>query len=721
MSRQRNVGRLTDAQLQAANGCLFCAFIVETCRRLSSVHKGLNDDDFFSWEIHIEGPQDIPRLRMKGRHTPFDLLLDFYIHEGRLNPTMSFDSCMLTQYDTDEVLPEGSPFSILPRERDVNPDPLSAEVLSKIKAWIESCIRTHSDCAPLLISSAILPTRVLDIGSSSDAPVIHLKISEQHERGTYIALSHCWGTNTSSPILKTTRENLRIHMDKIEWSYLSKTFQDAITIARAVGVQFLWIDSLCILQGDKLDWEIEASLMERVYSQAYLVIAATAASSGSIGCCFDRQSSHRLAIVDSNNLTHSVCVRDSIVGDHFKRQDGSIDSAPLLSRAWCFQERLLSTRVLHYCRREVIAECKRGVWCECSGEWGTNHVRTPKEDYHSILHDIEDSDKLATAWRTIVQDYMLSELTYNSDRLVAISSIAKQFSSDKQLKLGRYLAGHWEKNDMIRSLLWSSTMGRKNLSDYKTSAATSLLSWLRRLPNLYLTALLGMYNIVRSPLDYWSTRKKPDTDAFVRAGESGHYISETLWAPSWSWASSAYPIHFSSANWIELDGPEGRKGTTLARILNFKCQPENIHAPFGSVSQGEIVLSGPFSIAPCYKTSKVEVTSEGFKAPIWIGNRRVKFKLDKMAFNTVVDDRTQDRVYCIWVFSADLSAPDENTHYMFDVKPLKQDLHYVYALVLKKVAGNARYCRIGMLEHHCSTLQYEALVQNHPATTITIV
>lgn len=70
----------------------------------------------------------------------------------------------------------------------------------------------------------------------------------------------------------------------ITWASLSKTSQDAINLTRKLGVQSIWIDSLCIVQDDKYDWETESATMAAVYRDAYLTIAVSLAADGSGGC-----------------------------------------------------------------------------------------------------------------------------------------------------------------------------------------------------------------------------------------------------------------------------------------------------------------------------------------------------------------------------------------------------------------------------------------------------
>jgi hypothetical protein len=113
--------------------------------------------------------------------------------------------------------------------------------LATIKGWIARCIVDH--CTPNSLCDTPerpgLPTRVVDVGSG----VVKV-VETKGARANYICLSHCWGLEQ---IITTTRSTLEERMKAVEWTSLSKTFQDAIALTRALGFRYIWIDSLCIV------------------------------------------------------------------------------------------------------------------------------------------------------------------------------------------------------------------------------------------------------------------------------------------------------------------------------------------------------------------------------------------------------------------------------------------------------------------------------------------
>jgi len=270
----------------------------------------------------------------------------------------------------------------------------------------------------------------------------------------YVALSHAWGKKEerrkAMPLL--LNENISARMLSIPWDELTQTFQDAIVITRDIGVPYVWIDSLCIVQDDRKDWAREAARMASVYKFAYLVIAATSSKNGDDGFLRPRSPSYDLAgpgngsfHVQRRIYHHTIIVWQA--GD---------DSMPLLDRAWCFQERLLARRVLHYTKEEIMWECQNNLWCECQNITLDNSLPTELESckraYAAAVASTR-SDIRTNSWNKFVRTYSELALTFETDRLPGISGIAREIAVPT---LGTYLAGIWE-YQLPQALLWRST------------------------------------------------------------------------------------------------------------------------------------------------------------------------------------------------------------------------------------------------------------------------
>src|SRR5579871_836181 len=121
-----------------------------------------------------------------------------------------------------------------------------------MKAWIADCVENHPRCRNE--PQSFVPTRLLDVKAfenSDDIRLVTLGLSLPPTR--FVALSHCWGPSVKLPITTTT-STLGKRMERIKFSHLSQTFQDAVTLTKQLGQRYLWIDSLCIIQDNKEDW-----------------------------------------------------------------------------------------------------------------------------------------------------------------------------------------------------------------------------------------------------------------------------------------------------------------------------------------------------------------------------------------------------------------------------------------------------------------------------------
>jgi hypothetical protein len=154
----------------------------------------------------------------------------------------------------------------------ISPQALSDTSVALARSWLDACILSmgrHEHCR--LSEVPCLPTQVIRVGVLDSDTKLH--IAKNEERAHYCALSHCWGG--SSP-LTTTKSNLIPHMAGLP-TPLPRTFGHSVAVARALGIEYLWIDSLCIVQDSDEDWASETSKMAGVYENAYVTISSNAA------------------------------------------------------------------------------------------------------------------------------------------------------------------------------------------------------------------------------------------------------------------------------------------------------------------------------------------------------------------------------------------------------------------------------------------------------------
>lgn len=108
----------------------------------------------------------------------------------------------------------------------------------------------------------------------------------------YTALTYCWGT---SPFFRTTKSNLADLTSNFPWNNLAKNFQDAIIVTRWLGIRYLWIDALCIVQDDKGDWDRQSAKWGDIYANSYLTISATRSVAAGTGFLHHRAGSCKVS------------------------------------------------------------------------------------------------------------------------------------------------------------------------------------------------------------------------------------------------------------------------------------------------------------------------------------------------------------------------------------------------------------------------------------------
>lgn len=342
-----------------------------------------------------------------------------------------------------------------------------------ISRWLKECYTDpqHSQCRTRHARPKTeLPRRVIDVGPADNSRPPFLRLTENLQ-GYYTALSHCWGQFQPFTTRKRTLEaNLR-YLSLLE---LPKTFRDAIYITRDLGIRYLWIDSLCIVQDDTDDWERESANMIKVFENAVITLAASAATDSRGRCCSRRQdeSLHISLKSSSHGLGSTIHVRKVPDGRTLR---GSILETPLNKRAWVLQEILLTSRVVHFARDQMYWQCSSRLKSEDellnqtstkdigeilrSSSFSKDHLSVQSGIFGLVgkltskIHWFS-SDIARDRWWTVVEDYSRRQITRSSDRLPALAGLTEFF----RVRTGETpLAGLWEE-DLLFGLLWHGQM-----------------------------------------------------------------------------------------------------------------------------------------------------------------------------------------------------------------------------------------------------------------------
>lgn len=338
--------------------------------------------------------------------------------------------------------------------------------------WVGDCVDNHKQCRHSTGDTGWYPTRLLDLSESTEVRLIETK--DTKPAGPYATVTHRWGHVDENFVLN--KERYPQLKKGIPLDSTPRLFRDTISVARLLGTQYLWIDSLCIFQDkdDKTDWAHEASLMERVYSYSYCNISAADAEncSWSLFNARDPQSTNPETLtldIVSDEIGGMIPVQFYVYNcDFWLRQ---VRKALVNTRAWVLQERILAPRVLHFGKHQLMWECCERDAAEVFPH-GLHPELTASRDvrFKSFNLELDQGDQrgyfvdseLPVArllWNRIIWDYTQCGISRSEDKLVACSGVAKRFES---LLQDTYVAGMW-RTDLEAQLLWIKSTSRTGL------------------------------------------------------------------------------------------------------------------------------------------------------------------------------------------------------------------------------------------------------------------
>lgn len=406
-----------------------------------------------------------------------------------------------------------------------------------MKQWLSTC-----SCDPQSSTATVFkPTRLIDLGDGTDLDHFTVKSSSEILVPAYLCLSYCWGGDNNLICARNCFDTLG------QWKALVKdaptTIQHALIVTRDLGFRYIWVDSLCIAQDDVAEVEREIKQMSLIYKGARVTICASSAKSSQAGFLHSRLESSEQKF----RLKTSCGGYGTIYLDRYLWSRPPI-AEPLSTRAWAFQERYLSPRVLEY-------GWKTARWsCLCQqGYSGNQHLSIPYSDpkgptrsleynMHSYLNPYgvrtlcQSREDLFQSWVFIVKEYSSLKMTHPEDRLRAISGVAQELYRVTKVS---YLAGLWDHERL-----------------------PSLLQW----------------RVECSPTELLP---RPKLDR----------------APSWSWAAIDNAVSIRSSKDV---------------VMPFKIIQVQIHNEFGVVAHGSIKLQGPIRSGAWWPDAAVVAVGNDF-------------------------------------------------------------------------------------------------------------
>lgn len=378
------------------------------------------------------------------------------------------------------------------------------------------------------------PPRLLDVSAKEVIRLVAGQTVNPKER--YATASYAWGPNPTHIVL--TSDNLFSFEQGITINLLPNTLLDIVRVTWRIGLKYVWIDGLCIVQkgpGSAEDWAAHVNLMADIYNHGALCIAAQTAKDCNHPLNMARLKCDTPPSVKVRLGSHGTDVELflSLNEPYTSRLTADCGDLlePLNERAWVMQERLLAPRLVEVVDGEVF-------WTCAAGNASFTHPRIEPRSTENRLRSLKNRQLDAVmptdypGWLDIVKLYISRRLTYNKDRLPALAGIARRTAA---LLGEEYVAGFF-RSKLPHCLLWQ----------------------------------VGS-----------------------NAGKSFERIPGQ---PSWSWASmdtKGIEIHTDTLNLgLSSGDPETYPLTAVVKSVDIVL--ENPNDPFGAIVSGLIVLEGPF-------------------------------------------------------------------------------------------------------------------------------
>ncbi|KAF2143125.1 uncharacterized protein K452DRAFT_247513 [Aplosporella prunicola CBS 121167] len=318
-----------------------------------------------------------------------------------------------------------------------------------LQSWLDTCRRSHPGCGGT--NPMVMPTRLIDLGenpSGNQKPRLFLADGKP---GRYVALSYSWGNGARHKVMLTNDTLKAYQKDIPENDDMSLTHREALQIAREFKYQYIWIDALCIIQNNKEDWAEESRKVAQVYSNAELTIVTGISDHSQKGFLnlvsepdipsVPMPYSHPMVETEETPYCHVGLSRLPDIG-------------PVNDRAWCFQESVLSRRMMIFGKEQLSFKCREHSQFENGAYY---HYKWGEGGRYDLFTNVSATERFGLSdildrWYELAGQYSLRDVYDPLDNFATVSGIAQRFHGALNC---RYLAGLWER-DMVRGLLWRS-------------------------------------------------------------------------------------------------------------------------------------------------------------------------------------------------------------------------------------------------------------------------
>lgn len=503
--------------------------------------------------------------------------MHFQANDDVENPHIADDGERTDLFQT--IVRNGSAWRTFPEYPE--PEPGSDKALTRARHFVEEWTDEHDGS----IDHAFMPNRVITIEVSKTDTHTHVKLvskGDVPDGSAYAALSYCWGGDQK---LKLTSKTYDLLGHSFASEDLPKTLQDAVIVAAKFSIFYLWVDALCIVQDDDTDKGRELAVMAQIYENASLVISASRASSVDEGFLQPRLPFKRNASMSfglwlvtpaGDERNPSLCfLATDLVGfqpPHVKVSESLHDGVPrdpLISRAWCLQERGLAKRLVEFGRLSTRIRIIRP---------GLPDVLYADGCTTDELHNIPFSSCCVQA--------ILSEQEPTNSSLIEDLRTSKGHRIFEESNLPRGMKGI--------QIYWCSTL--TYYSGLSLSFPSDRLPAFSALASTFAPAFGGEYNYLAG---IWRQTLPVGLLWVVHSGEqdSRDGLLRGGIAPSWSWASNSRQVSYLLNDPARGSFHDNLLVSDLAldqglEVLDCKIELTNEAAAFGAVKRGELKLRG---------------------------------------------------------------------------------------------------------------------------------
>jgi len=356
---------------------------------------------------------------------------------------------------------------------------MSCNMSSRSRSYEFHCLYNHPKASELSVNHRQFAGRLIDVYKAdlalarqwlSECPSLHGSVCEQPETSTQMLLPMRLIEVTSRQLVQVDTPCRYVILSYVwggikvgtEWQYgseglegsrgyftlprtLPATIEDAITVTKELGERYLWVDQLCILQDDPADKHNVIASMDRIYADSILTIVAAAGCDANAGLP---------GIAGKSRSEPQACsISDGfVVSQKLSGYSNIIKESVWQSRAWTYQESILSRRLLVFGHNQMFFKCKQTVWFEDTVAEPTVDMAVAKRP--AVKHQSRTLRPFSSlpawyAYRRLLQEYSRRTLSYPADAISAASGLLNTLADE----LGGYLCG-LPVNEFHQALLW---------------------------------------------------------------------------------------------------------------------------------------------------------------------------------------------------------------------------------------------------------------------------